>query len=581
MARSLDKRKVEGSHHLRRAWRESRGGLIVIILFGVLINLLKLATPFYTLLLFDRVRSSRSVETLIMLTIVAVFAVLAMIALELVRRRMFARWGAWIEQEFGPRLFLAGITGQGRRTSASATQSLSDLSILRSFVSKSAAPWLDVVWAPFFLFAVYLVHPLMGVIGSVAVSLLIALAVLQEMMTREPRRASSSASSDAKEILTAAERNNETVSALSMATNLTERWRRSLAVRFDERDRSDARNSYFAALGQALKRCLNITALGVGLWLVLGNLFTLGGVLAARIMIGIGFKLVQKAARNWRALINARGAYKRIKALLAMEEVESPSVTDAASVAALIVDNVTYRYTDQKSPVFRRITVTMERGEILCVTGTSATGKTTLSRLLTGVLMPRSGQVRLGDIEIGRLPPELLSLLVGYLPQEIHLFQGSVRDNIARMGEGNFEDVVDAARLANIHEAIVRLPQGYDTEIDDETSALSGGERKRVALARAFYGRPRLVVLDEPEANLDRPSLKALIEAIRTLKAQGSTVVITTQSKKLGKIADKVLILGGGNVQLRDGDAVEGPSNTDAAADSKAGRRAGRIRPMS
>jgi ABC-type protease/lipase transport system fused ATPase/permease subunit len=231
--------------------------------------------------------------------------------------------------------------------------------------------------------------------------------------------------------------------------------------------------------------------------------------------------------------------------------------------------------------VFRRINVTIEPGEMLCIMGPSATGKTTLSRLLTGILMPRSGQVRLGDIEIGRLPPELLSGLVGYLQQEVHLFTGTVRENIARMGEGDFEDIVEAARIANIHETIVRLPQGYDTEIADETSALSGGERKRIALARAFYGRPRLIVLDEPEANLDRASLKALIEAMETLKAQGSTIVVTTQSRRLGKIADRVLILGSGSAQVRDSDADKRPSNTDTAATGKSSRRADRIRTVS
>ena len=245
----------------------------------------------------------------------------------------------------------------------------------------------------------------------------------------------------------------------------------------------------------------------------------------------------------------------------------------------LILENVSYRYSGQREPVFRRIEVTVEPGELLCVIGTSATGKSTLSKLLTGLLAPRSGHLRLGDIEISRLPPEVLAQLVGYLPQEVRLFDGSIRHNIARMGEGDFEAVTQAAQLANIHETIVRLPQGYDTHISDDAPSLSGGERKRIALARAFYRQPRLIVLDEPEANLDRRSRRVLHLALQALKSQGSTIVVTSQSKRFGENADKILILGGGREKRES--ASEKPSPQESVGEDRgSGSRRGRIRPV-
>ena len=560
-------------------WRQSSAGISVLFLFSAIINILKFATPLYMIQILDRIPSSRSVETLIMITIIALLAVVAGVALDAVRRRMFTRWGAWIERELGPKLFHSGISAQGTERSAMATRSLNDLSTLRAFVAGSAAAWFDVIWAPLFIIVVYFIHPVLGMIGMAAIAVLIVLGVLQELMTREPRRASHGASSDARNLVVTAERNSETVGALGMATNLTERWRRTATARLDESDRSQARLAFFAALMQGLGRCLRIGGLGVGIWLVIQDTLTLGAVIAAGIMMRFGFGLVQKAVRKWRALTNARIAYHRLKVQLSSVDSAEPSIADDTSGAPLILENVSFRYEGQREPVFRRIEVTADSGELLCVIGASATGKSTLSKLVTGLLPPRSGHVRLGDIEISRLPPEALAQLVGYLPQEVRLFDGSIRDNIARMGSSDFDAVMAAARLANIHETIVRLPEGYDTLISDDAPNLSGGERKRIALARAFYGQPRLVVLDEPEANLDRRSRRMLHQALSTLKTQGSTIVVTSQSKRFGENADKVLILGGGSGK-RDRAADKANSNEHSGEDRRTGAHRSRIRPV-
>jgi PrtD family type I secretion system ABC transporter len=511
------------------------------------INVLKFATPLYMLQVLDRVPASRSVETLVMLTLAILVAVIAGLALENVRRRMFARWGIWIEQQFGPRLFYDSLIVRSIGQPPTVQASLDDLSKVRNFVTKSAAPWFDIVWAPFFVYGAYLVHPVLGTIGLIAIAVVIVLGVLQELFTREPRRSSRQASDEAEHLVAAAERNFETVGALTMTTNLTRRWRQRVIAHLDDRDRSEARVSVFMALRRGLGQCMHIGLLGVGVWLYLHGSLTLGGIFAGRIMTGFGYSLVERAVKSWRALKDSQASYQNVKRRLADEEALRISVHNATPEAPLVLENVSFRHPEQNDSIIKRLSLTIEPGEFVVVTGTAGTGKTTLSRLLVGILEPRSGQIRLGDIEIGRLPLEMRAELVGYLPQHTELFRGTVRENIGRMGEGNFEDILVAAKRVGIHDIIIRLPQGYDTEIGEEAAGLSGSERKRIALARAICGNPRILVLDEPTANLDRQARRALESAIVGLKQSGSSIVITQAiaSSRWKGVADKFLILGG------------------------------------
>lgn len=552
----MGNRRAEVCVPIRQAWHESRGGLIAVVVFSAFINVLKFAMPLYLLQVLDRVPASRSVETLVMLTIFAVLAVVSGVALDAVRRRMLTRWGVWIEERFGETLFQDGFAETGLGQSATAQQSLRDLAWLRTFVTKSAAPWLDIVWAPVFVLGVYFVHPLLGLIVLATIVALIGVAVLQEIATREPRRVSKHASDDADEIVSAAERNREAVGALTMIDNLAQRWRRSAVTRWDERERSESRVASFIAIRQGLYHCLRIGVLAVGVWLMLLNLLTLGGIFAARVMAGFAFKTVDRAVRHWRALKDAHDAYRRIKTQLSGKKDASASVPTSHSDAVLVIDGLTFRYQSQRDHIVDRLNLVVEPGEVLLIIGPAATGKTTLSRLLSGVLPPRYGQIRLADTELARLPPEMRARLIGYLQQDTRLFNGTVRDNIARMGEGDFDDVVAAAKFAGIHETVVRLSDGYDTEISEESLGLSGSERKRIALARAFYGGPQLIVLDEPEANLDRDSRRALAAAIKELKNRRCTIVVTseaTRARRLALLADKVLILGGKAPEIVDG----------------------------
>ena len=313
---------------------------------------------------------------------------------------------------------------------------------------------------------------------------------------------------------------------------------------------------------RGLGECARIGMIAVGIWLFLQDALTLGGVFAARVMAGFGYRLLERAVRNWRGYRDTVQAYRRLRDGLAAEDA-AVSVESGAASAPLVLDRVSFRYPGQRDYLFRLLSFALAPGEMTLITGAAGTGKTTLSRLLVGVLPSRYGQVRLGDIEIARLPPEMRARLVGYLPQDPHVFPGTVRENIARMGGGNFDEVLAAARLAGIHEVITRLPHGYDTELGEDAVGLSGSERRRIELARAIYGRPRLLVLDEPTAFLDRAGRHALEAAVVDLKRTGTTIFVTTQSSQTtrwSRLADKTLTLGLGSFDLSDVAGMPAPA---------------------
>ncbi|AGT08233.1 alkaline protease secretion ATP-binding protein [Paracoccus aminophilus JCM 7686] len=547
------------------AWRASRPGLVTVMVFTTIFNLLKFAMPLYLVQVLDRVPASRSIETLVMLTVLVVIAILCGLALDVVRRRLLVNWGMWVERQFGPRMLHRGLSEtRAARQASEISRALTDVTRLRSFICGPMASWLDVIFAPLFFLGVWMVHPVLGLIGLIALALLIAVGVASDLLTREPRRVSGDAQREASSLVTAAEQNKESVGALAMAPILTERWRRTASSRLDERERIEGRQILFRTMIRGLNQFLRIAMIAAGVWLVVHGAMTLGGIFAARIMAGFGFSLAEKALRNYRNLREAMTSYGALKERLTDEDVARTSVLPGTESAPVVIDKLTFRHAGARDDLFRRLSVTLACGEVLIISGTAGMGKTSLSRLLVGILEPRHGQIRLGDVELARLPSDLRATLVGYMPQHTELFAGTVRENIARMGEGSFADVVAAAKLVGIHELIVGLVDGYDTEITGDTFGLSGSERKRIALARAFYQMPRLIVLDEPTANLDAPSRRIVEGAIRAATAAGSSIIITQSihSARLARLADRFLILGAKSPEIAE--------NSDRQAEERA-----------
>ena len=560
---------------MRMAWRRSYPGLAAILLFSIFINVLKLATPLYVLQILDRIPASRSVETLMMLTAITVAAVLTGVILEVIRRRMFMHWGVWIERHFGPQLVHAGLSSQVAASTMAPSKALRDLSTIRQFVSGSGLiVWLDVVWAPLFVIVVYLIDPLLASIVLVGAVMALGLGLVLELSTRSTREASRRALVDSRDWVATAERSGETIGPLNMAGSLAERWSEAASERLDEGLRSKTFTVTIAAAMRLLGRGLRIALLAFGIWLVITDGMTLGAVVAAGVLGRMAYRAVEKAMLKWRELMVARRAYGRVRDALGAELGIKPSMIDGRLPAPLVIQDAGHRYANQPASVIKRITLTLEPGDVLCVVGPSASGKTTFSRLASGLLRPRAGTIRLGDIDTARLPKDGDARYVGYLPQDVRLFRGTVRENIARMSQGDFGQVVEAAKLIGMHDVILGLPEGYDTEIAEDEPLLSAGQRKGIALARALYGWPQLIVMDEPEPHVDRAARRVLTRALKTCSAQGSIVVVTSQSKTLCRIANKVLLLDGVKVGLLD------KKEDIAALTRRRSRRKGRSRPL-
>jgi ABC-type protease/lipase transport system fused ATPase/permease subunit len=367
-----------------------------------------------------------------------------------------------------------------------------------------------------------------------------------DLMTQSSRRAARDAGRDTSEMIRTAERNRESLTGLGMADALSGKWEAASRGRSVERETAEARGLTFRVAMQGFSRIMRIGILAVGIWLFLSDILTLGAIFAARVMAGFGYTLIERAVRNWRGMREAREAYAGLAGQLAPTRELSPSVLSGLKKSTFVFDAVGYRYPYQPNRVFRRVSFELEPGEMMLVTGGAGTGKTTISRLATGLLAPRSGLVRFGEYPVSRLPAKLRAELIGYLPQHIELFSGTIRDNISRLEDAPFDQVVDLAKLVGVHDVIARLPAGYDTPVGPDVECpLSGSARKRIALARALFGRPRLLVLDEPWANLDRPTQRKVGATLRALKDEGTSILVTqaVNSNRLARLADRFMSL--------------------------------------
>jgi ATP-binding cassette, subfamily C, bacterial exporter for protease/lipase len=524
---------------LRDAWP----GLALVLVFSVVANLLRFVAPIYLIQVFDRVVSTRSIQTLVMLTILAIVGLLTGVSIDIVRRRMLARFGHWLEAKLAPAVVQSSLVGTRGDGEAEPNERLRQLHVLCTFIGRTAVTYTDVLFAPLFIIAVALIHPLLGIIALCGALVAMWLEWLRARIVRRPTESAREASDDARKILTTAQRLRESVVGLAMGGSLLERWRTAASRTTHDRDRTQSLNISFTAWSRGVGRLLRICMIGAGVWLFLDHALSLGSIFAARIMAASAYRSLGSAARNWDRMRDARATYREICDLDASSPTEASFV--ANDDAQIIADAISFRHRGARSDLFRRLDLTLRPGELLLVTGSAASGKTTLARLLVGLLRPRHGQIRIGDIEILRLPIAVRSASLGYLPQHPEIFEGTMRDNIARFSDCSFEDVIQAARLAGIHDFIIRQPEGYETRMTSQPVGMSGSQRKRIAIARAFLGAPRLIVLDEPLANLDGPSRRRIEAALLELKRNGASVVLTQSmsSSRLSRIADLVLDL--------------------------------------
>jgi ATP-binding cassette subfamily C protein/ATP-binding cassette subfamily C protein EexD len=531
----------------------ARQAFINVGAFSLIMNVLMLTTSLYMMQIFDRVLSGQSRQTLFFLTIISIFALAILAALDLIRARILSRVGSWVEQSLSSPLYLKGLDnallGRGYRTEA-----LRDLSTVKGFLGGAGILALfDAPWVPVYLALVYLLNPMLGHIALLGAVLLTALAYATERFTAPTLKQAQRASVSGLRHAESAFRNAEVIHGMGMGQALAKLWQgfNSEAIALGER--ASDRSGTISATSKFVRLVLQISMLGAGALLVLDHQLTAGAMIAASIIMGRALAPVEQSIGIWKHIVAARHAWQRLCELLRQPALYSQTMALPRPKGHLTIEGVSYCPPGCAEPVLRGLTMEAKPGEVLAITGPSAAGKSTLARLIVGLARPQVGAVRLDGAEVAALDHGQFGRHIGYLPQDVELFPGSVYRNIARMTDGRPDDVIHAAQLAGVHEMILRLPLGYNTEIGEQGTGLSGGQRQRIALARAIYGEPALLVLDEPNASLDSSGEQALNQAIEALKERGSTIIVIAHRPGLLTHADRIAVLNAGCLDLIGG----------------------------
>jgi PrtD family type I secretion system ABC transporter len=525
--------------------------LIPVVVFSAFINLLMLTVPIYMLQVFDRVLTSRSEETLLLLTLIAIGAIITLSGLEAVRSRLFVRVSVWLNAQLSGDVLKSSITsalGSAGRTSA---RGLRDIETVRSFATGPGVfPLLDAPWMPLFLGVMFMLHPVIGWIATVGAIILLGMALFNEYATRPVLDQAASASNKSVQRAEAAVRNADVIEAMGIAPNLVRRWDTDNAEAIQLQAMASNRAGTISSVVKLLRFGIQLLVMGVGAYLAIIQEMSPGAMIAGSIIMGRALAPVDQAIGTWKGLVAARAAYGRLQVLLAASDANTSTMALPRPEGRLTAVNASFRVPGQIEPILSGISFELEAGEALGLVGPSAAGKTTLARLIVGSLKASAGAVRLDGANLAEWASSDRGQYIGYLPQDVELFDGTVQENIARMGEAPAETVIEAAKRAGVHEMILHLPDGYDTQIGDGGAVLSGGQRQRVGLARALFGDPQLLVLDEPNSNLDREGDKALRTAIQSLRERGATLVVIAHRPNVLEQVDKILVLKDGRVNM-------------------------------
>ncbi|NBC33510.1 MAG: type I secretion system permease/ATPase [Alphaproteobacteria bacterium] len=537
------------STSLSAAVKEIRTAVGMIGVFSVFVNLLMFAPILYMLQVFDRVLATGSLRSLAMLTVAAVLALAVYGALDALRGKLITRMTARLTDRLDGAV-ADGLSKHGVdpfETHAAATK---DIEAIRSFIAGNGLVTVfDAPWAPVFLAVIWLMHPVLGIYATAGCVLAMLLAWVRLLRTKGPMAQAGQAKAAANRHAADSMRRSDTAAAMGLLPGLTRRWidgrRGLLAHELDAGDRAAGLNG----LSRAYHQLLGIGMLGLAAYFAVLNQVTFGTVIVARVLLSRAVGPLTESVRQWQPMLRARRAWRQLHATLAEIEARPTCQELPPFRGDLDLNAVAVQPPGRREPVLRDLDFSIGAGEALGILGPSGAGKSTLARALVGAQPAAAGVIRLDGAALGDWDRSQLGRHVGYLPQEVELFEGTAAENIARFTEIDPGAVVRAARLANIHDTLLSLPLGYDTQVGPGGQTLSAGERRRIGLARAFYGDVRLLVLDEPHANLDRPGEQGLIRAFESLKRQGCTLVVISHRRELLSIMDTVLIVENGGIK--------------------------------
>ncbi len=520
---------------------------VTLGVFSLGANLLLLVSSIYMLQVFDRVLSSGSLDTLAWLTVAAVFATAVYGILEFARRRVLALSGEWVEARLAGPVIRAGIGA--RLAGVKGEASVADVRDLRAFLGGDAIlAFLDAPFMPLFILVIWLMHPLLGWVALLGAIALFLVALLNDRVTRHRQEQAGSAQRQSQGAAQSYLEQAETIRALGMLGPALRRWQLEQRRIADVMRPAAALTDSFVNFTKALRLVLQIGILGCGAWLVLQGELTGGGMIAASIIMSRALSPVERALGAWRGFVSARTAMGNLRSLFGDGEVLTPSLQLPPPQGHVLVEKLTYQPMGAREPTLDAVDLELQPGEALGIIGPSGSGKSSFCRLLVGAWRPTAGHVRLDGADVQSWDPDELGLHVGYLPQEVVLFAGTIAENIARLGEVDDARVIEAARRADVHEMILRLPDGYNSRVGPQGLKLSGGQKQRIGLARALFGDPPLLVLDEPNASLDGAGEQALQTAIAGLRERRRTVVVVAHQANVLRSMDKILVLKDGKV---------------------------------
>lgn len=529
-----------------------RSSFISVGFFSFFVNLLMLVPSFYMLQVYDRAVGSASVPTLVMLTLIMLLLMSTMGCLEWVRSRIMVRISTRLEVLLGERLYDASFKQalQSGGMSASA-QPLSDLNGLRQFLTGNGLfAFFDTPWIPIYLAVMFILHPWYGWVGVFSALILSALALANEKLTQKALQEANREHLIATNFTNKSLRNAEVVESMGMLPHLRQRWLDRVDRVLELQGTASDRAGVISAISKSFRQIVQSLILGVGAYLAINHEITPGLMIAGSILLGRALAPIDQLIGVWKGFIGARSQYARLHELLEKVAAEPQRMPLPAPQGHISMENLSVVPPGSRDPVIKSLNLQVQAGDAVGIIGPSGAGKSSLARALLGIWPASSGCVRIDAADISQWSREDLGNHVGYLPQDIELFEGSISENIARFGDVDAQAVVNAARMAGVHEMILHFPQGYDTVIGAAGGGLSGGQRQRIGLARALYRAPRLVVLDEPNSNLDEAGEQMLAQAMQNLKHSGATVFVITHRPSVVGHLDRLLVLNDGQLAM-------------------------------
>ena len=536
---------------LKKSLLSAKKSFIMVGLFSMFINILMLVPPLYMLQLYDRVLGSRSQDTLIMLTLIVVVLFITMGLLEVVRSRVLVRVGNKLDSMLSQRIFDNLFELERKAPGRSSSMPLNDLTQVRQFMTGNGLfAFFDAPWMPIYIIVLFIFHPAFGFFAIFAAIVLVGITVANEYSTKEKLAEANNLSRASTIYVDSNIRNAEVVNAMGMRNNISKIWADKYYGFLNAQNIASDSAGVWSNLSKSLRVMFQSLILGLGAYLAINMEVTPGMMIAASIIMGRALAPLDLIIGSWKGFSSARSSYERIEGLLNDFPKDKEYMQLPAPKGEITLENVVVIPPSGTVPSLKGISMKIEKGDVVGIIGPSAAGKSSLARVMLGLWPLTNGVARIDKADISQWNREDLGQYVGYLPQDIELFEGTVSQNIARFGEVEPEKVVEAATKAGVHEMILKLPEGYDTKIGPGGASLSGGQRQRIGLARALYNNPVFVVLDEPNSNLDDVGEAALVEAIKTLRAGGTTVVIITHRTNVLQATNKLALINNGVLEL-------------------------------